>query len=60
MITICKTPEGYLVNGKKVSVENEKLVCVVDLGAEEETALRNFMNAEKVGIKIQRSCVTIH
>jgi hypothetical protein len=60
MITICKTPKGYLVNGKKVSFENEKFVFIDELRVEEETALHNFMNAEKEGIKIQRSCVTIH
>jgi hypothetical protein len=59
MITICKTPIGYTVNGRLIGFENDSVIQPNDLNIEEEIALNYFLLAEKNGIKIQQSCVTV-
>jgi hypothetical protein len=59
MITISKTPIGYTVNGRLIGFENDSVIQPNDLNIEEEIALNYFLLAEKNGIKIQQSCVTV-
>jgi hypothetical protein len=59
MVTVCKTPTGYTVNARPVTLIENQIVQLSELSMEELIALRAFLKALSDGIKIQQSCVTV-
>ncbi len=52
-------PDGYMVNGRMVTVVNGQVQNLNELNTFEEIYLKQFINNRQRGLKIQKSCTTV-